>query len=857
MAAPPSSTTVISSASSLADSLFQRSLDDLIKSLRSDPSSESVIISRAISEIHREIRSTDPLTKSIALQKLTYLSSLYFTSMSWAAFHTIELLPSSSLHTKRLAYLAASLSIHPSTTDLITLSTHQLHKDLTSLSNSSSSSPFLPSLPLQLLSLAASPDLSTHLAPDLVPLLSRPSPLQPKAVSAAYRVLSLCPSTVPVLFKPLVDCLSSDNPLTVSAAVGAFCELSAPPNDPSPYLPLAPEIYRVLVNSRSNWTLIKVLKIFSRLVPLEPRLGSRVVEPICQFLRESQAKSLVLECVKTVVTCLPTHTEAIQLAIGKIKELLSADDDPNLRYLGLQTLRMLAPQHLWALEENREVVAQSLIDPDRSISCEALRLMMAMTLQGNSVEICTLLVKQAAKSDPEFANEILDSVLTSCAKDFYELVVDFDWYVSLLGEMARIPHCMKGDEISRQLVDIGLRVRDARPELVRVARELLIDPSLLGNHFLYTVLSAAAWISGEYVEFSKDPMELVEALLQPRTSLLPTSARAVYIQSVLKVLTFSCNSYLEESGSAVNNTVITRMLSLIEMTVGPLAESDEAEVEDRVRNLLGAVRLVGNIKDHSGDKDKDGMIYEVVKGMVHLFSDEMGPVSTNAQKRVAVPDDLDLKENLADLSEFISDDDVDNATQFRSKDSILLYPRNHNASEEVELGPTRLAESTSLEEHRKRHGLYYLSSDKEARESELTEDYPLVNEKLLPLNGDTARRVKVTKPRPTVVKLDEGEDLKTSSSLSNKEEAKDDALSGAIMDALLGKNGEGPASAFDASSSRQGTSKDKEREIKSKKSEEGESKNRHKGKRRHRHRKEPEPGVSASQEKPVIQDFLL
>lgn len=515
---------------------------------------------------------------------------------------------------------------------------------------------------------------------------------------------------------------------------------------------------------------------------------------------------------------------------------------------------MLAPEHLWALEENREVVAQSLTDPDRSISCEALRLMMAMTLQANSIEICTLLVRQAAKSNPEFGNEILDSVLTSCAKDFYELIVDFDWYVSLLGEMARIPHCTQGDEISRQLVDIGLRVRDARPELVRVARELLMDPSLLGNHFLCNVLSAAAWISGEYVEFSKNPMELVEALLQPRTSLLPTSARAVYIQSILKVLTFSCNSYIDESGLVVNSAVIARMLSLIEVTVGPLADSDEAEVEDRVRNLLGAIRLVGNIKDLSEDKDDDGMIYEVVKVMVDLFSDEMGPVSANAQKRISVPEDLDLKENLDDLLEFVSDDD---ATKSRSNASILLYPRNHN-SEEAEAGPTRVAESISLEEHRKRHGLYYLSAGKETREPELTEDYPRVNETLPPLNGDTARRVKVTKPRPTVVKLDEGDDLTASSSLSTKEVvAKDDSLSGAIMDALSDRKGDGPASAIDASSSSQSKGKDKEREIKSKKSEEGEGKNRHKGKRRHKHRKQPEPSISVAQEKPVIQDFLL
>jgi AP-3 complex subunit delta len=285
------------------------------------------------------------------------------------------------------------------------------------------------------------------------------------------------------------------------------------------------------------------------------------------------------------------------------------------------------------LEENREIVAKSLTDPDRSISCEALHLMMAMTLQANSIENYTLLVKQAAKLNPEFRNEILDTVLATCSNDFYELVVDFDWYVSLLGEMAMMPHCTKGDEISQQLVDIGLRVRDARPELVQVARELLIDPSLLGNHFLCNVLAATAWISGEYVKYSKNLMELVEALLQPRTSLLPTSARVVYIQSVFKVLTYSCSCYIDESSSVVNGAVIARMLSLIEMTLGFLAESNEVEVEDRVRNLLGAVFLVGNIKDLPEDKDNDSLIYDVLKAMVYLFSEEIDPCFCKCPKK--------------------------------------------------------------------------------------------------------------------------------------------------------------------------------------------------------------------------------
>nr|GFD63006.1 AP-3 complex subunit delta [Tanacetum cinerariifolium] len=55
------------------------------------------------------------------------------------------------------------------------------------------------------------------------------------------------------------------------------------------------------------------------------------------------------------------------------------------------------------------------------------------------------------------------------------------------------------------------------PELVRVGRDLLIDPALLGNPFIHRILSAAAWVAGEYVRFSRNPSEIMEALLQPRT----------------------------------------------------------------------------------------------------------------------------------------------------------------------------------------------------------------------------------------------------------------------------------------------------------------------------------------------------
>ncbi|MQL74346.1 hypothetical protein Taro_006707 [Colocasia esculenta] len=843
-----------SSGPSLMDSLFQRTLDDLIKSLRSatggagDP--PSLVLSRAVDEARREIRSQDPATKAIALQKLTYLSSLHGADISWAAFHPLELLPSPLLLHKKLAYLAASLSFSPSTS-VLPLATHQLRKDLAS-----------PSDPVTALALsflaspAASPDLARDLSNELCPLLSSTRPrIRAKATAAALRFFILYPDCVRVAFKRLVENLEYADQRVVSAAVGVFCELSAV--DPGPYLPLAPEFYRILVDCRSNWILIKVIKIFSRLAPLEPRLARRIVDPVCEHMRRSSAKSLVFECIRIVFTSLDGFDSAVKLAVDKVREFLASGDDPNLRYLGLKGLSMLRPMHSWAVEESREIVVKSLGDADPNIQREALHLVMGMVSEANLVEISILLVNYALKSDPDFCNEILGEILSTCCRNFYEMVVDFDWYVSLLGDMSRNPHCAQGEEIERQVVDIGMRVRDARPELVRVARDLLINPAFLGNPFLCRILSAAAWVSGEYVEFSRNPVELVEALLQPRTSLLPVSVRAVYIQSVFKVLIFYLGSYFEQEeadhylpachqvGSqlteisdgvsfevssnrnpgekdsveneddvsnaprACSSNELTEMkgsftydavkyiLNLIETSLDPFLEDNEVELQERARNVLGFVHTLQEAQGSSLDEEsfkKNPKIIQCVTFMVDAFSDELGPTPANAQERVLVPDGVVLKGDLSDLATVLDFED------FEPPRSLIFSLRSHEPCESKE-NLSSLNESTSLlAEHRRQHGLYYLPTGKDEAEPD---GYPRANEPQLPVSHSNATDDSIndilqltkqslvprkTKPRPVVVKLDEGE-LILASSLKS-EELKDDLLSGAVRDVLLGNDDE-------------------------------------------------------------------
>ncbi|KAF3777980.1 AP-3 complex subunit delta [Nymphaea thermarum] len=854
MAGLPSSS---SSSPSIMESLFQRSLEDMIKGLRVHPLGEPLFLSKCLEEARREARSTDHDTKTAALEKLAYARSvLGVDSSPWSDFHVVEAMSFPRYAHRRVGYLAASLSFSDST-EVLLLITNLLRKDLTGKSELDAA------LALEFLSVAATPDLARDLTPEVFTLLGSGKPyLKKKAIAVLVRLFDRYPDSVRVCFKRLVESLDASDVQVVSSAIGVFCELAA--KDPRSYLPLAPEFYKVLVDSKNNWVLIKVVKIFASLAPLESRLGNKVVKPICEIMRKTGAKSLMFECIRAIVLSFSEHDDAVASAVEKIREML-LDEDPNLTYLGLQALLILMPKRLSAVLENKDAVVKSLEHGDPSIRRVALTLVMGMVSEDNLVEISRVLVSYAFKSDPEFCNEILGSILSTCSQNLYELVVDFDWYVSLLGEISRSPHCGHGEEIERQLIDIALRVKDARVELVRVCRDLLIDPALLGNPLMDRILSAAAWIAGEYVDLSKNPIELAEALLQPRANLVPPAVRAVYIQSVFKIFVFclysdfmqpesaneldSCNdgkisvkmknldkfaalSLSEESvdnkiemdtvnsedklvpetssavlecmfeerfpvklggGEEVSSMAVTEkgiysynsilhLLNLIRASISPLVDIDHVDVQERARNVLGFINSLEEIpgfcveENVSEDtffvqKKEYKRAFELIELMYGIFLEELGPVSVYAQQRVQVPDGLVLKENLADLDGILGGD-VSQLSSFADENrenrewDVHLFNLQKNEDKK----PTDES-SSLLSEHRKRHLMYYLPTEREPSESN---DYPPANiSQSLGHSSDAANDLakltekslisKMTnrsKPRPQVVKLDEGDEVR-------------------------------------------------------------------------------------------------
>jgi AP-3 complex subunit delta-1 len=89
-----------------------------------------------------------------------------------------------------------------------------------------------------------------------------------------------------------------------------------------------------------------------------------------------------------------------------------------------------------------------------------------------------------------------------CSRSTYENVTNFEWYISVLVDLAHIANVPIGAQLRDQLLDVTSRVRAARRYAVRIMHTLLTNDSLIQNaHDPKTcpeILYAAAWICGEY-----------------------------------------------------------------------------------------------------------------------------------------------------------------------------------------------------------------------------------------------------------------------------------------------------------------------------------------------------------------------
>ncbi|XP_060533617.1 AP-3 complex subunit delta [Cylas formicarius] len=685
--------------------MFEKNLTDLVRGIRNNKENESKYIAQCMEDIKQELRQDNLSVKSNAIAKLTYLQMLGY-DISWAGFNIIEVMSSSKFTLKRIGYLAASQSFHCDS-ELLMLTTNMIRKELNSQNQ------YEAGLALTSLSCFISTDLARDLSNDILTLLSSTKPyIRKKAVLMMYKVFLKYPEALRPAFPRLKEKLEDPDPGVQSAAVNVVCELAR--KNPKNYLSLAPVFFKLMTTSTNNWMLIKIIKLFGALTPLEPRLGKKLIAPLTNLIHSTSAMSLLYECVNTVIAVLisissgmPNHEASIQLSVQKMRILIE-DSDQNLKYLGLLAMSKILKTHPKSVQAHKDLILQCLEDKDESIRLRALDLLYGMVSKKNLMEIVKKLMIHMDKAEgTTYRDELLSKIILICSQNNYQFITNFEWYITVLVELAQLEFGSKqGHVIASQLMDVCIRVQAIRAFAVSEMAQLLdVYTSTSQFTIMQEVLYAAAWLTGEFASELKSPKQTLRCMLKYKK--LPQHIEVVFLHNILKLFAHILAKEKTEVDRESDDGPLVELCDLVLEKMNESIKSAELEVQERASTTLVIVNIV---KEELSKEELSSGKESIVSELLSFFSGELNPVAPKAQKKVPVPEGLDLD---AWINEPI--DETDSDSEPENMDTLFVKVDKYDYGDKLDKSryePTEeeLKKNREARKYEQQNNPHYLKS---------------------------------------------------------------------------------------------------------------------------------------------------
>jgi AP-3 complex subunit delta-1 len=268
----------------------------------------------------------------------------------------------------------------------------------------------------------------------------------------------------------------------------------------------------------------------------------------------------------------------------------------------------------------------------------------------------------------DYRVSVIRRILDMCSRDTYSNVTDFEWYIDVLTQLVRVSPATKstsatddeedtdhpddiGAGIGHELQNVAVRVKSVRPEAIDAAQSLvLVDRRdqmfpASGNGG-QGVLEYAGWLVGEYANYLSRPEPVMTSLLHPTSIHLPSRTLAVYLQAIPKV--FSSMAGNEQvSWTPERKTLMSLLMARIIHFLEPLSTHPSLEVQERAVEYLELMRLAAEAAsataagaDQSEFTDPPLLLTQAIPAL--FTGAELNPVAPGAQRRVPVPEDLDL-----------------------------------------------------------------------------------------------------------------------------------------------------------------------------------------------------------------------
>ncbi|KAH7131933.1 adaptin N terminal region-domain-containing protein [Dendryphion nanum] len=364
----------------------------------------------------------------------------------------------------------------------------------------------------------------------------------------------------------------------------------------------------------------------------------------------------------------------------------------------------------------------------------------------------------------DYRVNVIRRVLDMCSRDTYANITDFEWYIDVLVQLVRVSPSTKatsaleddddversdevGRGIGRELQNVAVRVKSVRPEAIDAAQSLVMTDKrdqmfpASGNGG-QNVLEYAGWLVGEYASYLTQPEPVMTSLLHSMSTQLPAKTLAVYLQAIPKVFA-SISANDQVSWTRERKSMMSLLMARIIHFLEPLSTHPSLEVQERAVEYLELMRLAAEAASgtetgapHDNFVDPPLLLTQAIPA---LFSGaELNPVAPGAQRKVPIPDGLDLdtpiNPNLqtllaqADLGGFESDEDdvyaaytepLTSYTGTESQPSISAAERleaqqqkeptsYQNATEEEYLDPDILARRKAERRERYKDDPFYI-----------------------------------------------------------------------------------------------------------------------------------------------------
>jgi AP-3 complex subunit delta-1 len=268
----------------------------------------------------------------------------------------------------------------------------------------------------------------------------------------------------------------------------------------------------------------------------------------------------------------------------------------------------------------------------------------------------------------DYRISVIKRILEMCSRDTYGNITDFAWYIDVLVQLVRVSPSTRhasikeekedtersddiGAGIGHELQNVAIRVKSVRSEAVDAAqslilvdrREQMFPASGNGGQ---GVLEYAGWLVGEFANHLSQPEPVMTSLLHSNSLQLPSKTLAVYLQAVPKV--FSSMAGNEQiSWTPERKSLMSLLMARIIHFLEPLSTHPSLEVQERAVEYLELMRLAAEAASGTATGTDQGDFVEppllLTQAIPALFSGaELNPVAAGAQRKVPVPDDLDL-----------------------------------------------------------------------------------------------------------------------------------------------------------------------------------------------------------------------